>query len=262
MKKKNKMPAILFYTGDWLKDPATRCLTLEARGLWIDMLCLMYESPKRGHLSLASGDAVTEVQLSRMVGSTLPVIKRLLREMEACGVFDKENGVIINRRMVRDEIDREKKSRAGRQGMESRYNKKDNTPTTPVEYEYETDTVIETTNSSNNYLLSRRSRQNNPPIDLVLDAIPKNRLQNPSKTRVQIRRVLDVAVSNGKNEMDCATLLSERFVLYYESEEGQGQYFKSPHKWLEDDCHLVDPSVWGSRKKEPEESGWDSVRKD
>jgi len=34
-------PGFFFYTGDWLKD--TRCLTIEARGCWMDWLCMLHE---------------------------------------------------------------------------------------------------------------------------------------------------------------------------------------------------------------------------
>ena len=254
------MPAILFYTGDWLKDPAVRCCSLEARGLWIEMLCLMYESPQRGYLSLANGQPVTAVQLSRMVGASIEDVKRLTGELRACGVYSETSDEIIySRRMVSDELVRADKSKAGKKGMENRYNKTDNKDVTPLEYETEIELV---SNSTNNYLLSRRSREKSTIVEQVLNAVPKNRLQNPSKTRMQIRRVLDVAISNGKNESDCAKMLVDRFNLYYQSEEGRGEYFKSPHKWLEEDCHLVDPSVWESRKKTQPKSGWDSVTKE
>jgi hypothetical protein len=34
-------PGFYFYTGDWIKD--TRCLSAEARGCWIDLLCVLQE---------------------------------------------------------------------------------------------------------------------------------------------------------------------------------------------------------------------------
>jgi hypothetical protein len=38
----NKRPAVLFYSGDWLKDPAVRKCSLAARGAWIDLLSYMW----------------------------------------------------------------------------------------------------------------------------------------------------------------------------------------------------------------------------
>lgn len=270
MTKKNsktKMPAILFYTGDWLKDPAVRCLSLEARGLWIDMLCLMYESPVRGFLSVGNGTPVTAVLLARMVGGQEEQVQTLLDELNACGVYSvDENGTMYSRRMVADEKLRVQKSEAGKKGMKSRYNKSDNTPdnkvdnkvVTRLEYEYENEIESET-NSSNTYLVSRKSREESKAVDFVVNAIPKSRYHNPRQTKFQIRRVLDVAIGNGQDEMDSAKMLAERIKLYYESEEGRGEYFKTPHRWLQEDCHLVDPSVWDSRKKQQETTGWGSV---
>ena len=42
-----KLPSFQFYPGDWMKDPGLRSVSLEARGLWIDMLCLLFESGRR-----------------------------------------------------------------------------------------------------------------------------------------------------------------------------------------------------------------------
>ncbi len=43
-----KLPSFQFYPGDWMKDPSLRSVSLEARGLWMDMLCLLFESVRRG----------------------------------------------------------------------------------------------------------------------------------------------------------------------------------------------------------------------
>ena len=272
-KKTNKMPAILFYTGDWLKDPAVRCCTLEARGLWIEILCLMYESPKRGYLSLANGDSVSNVQLARMVGASEDDIKRLTDELLACGVYSETSeGIKYSRRMVSDEIVRQDKSRAGKLGMESRYNKNDNKDVTPVEDEDEDVSVIETLvntnivlrdtsgkNSSKDFVDARKARRlGDNPVVIVTDAIPKNRMNNPEQTRLQIQRILNVIEEAGLNVKDAAEQLAIRFKLYYASEEGQGNRFKYPHTWLQDNCHLVDPSVWNARKNK-KDSAWDSI---
>ena len=262
--KRKLMPAILFYTGDWLKDPAVRCMSLGARGLWIDMLCLMYESPTRGFLSLMDGKPVTAVQLARMVGGTLKEIESLLSEMRGCGTFSvTDDGVMFSRRMVADEELRELKSKAGKASARARQSantiatesqQNANTSPTPLEDETEHELVLH--NSSSNYLEHREARmQNDAGVELVVAAIPKNRLRNPAKTRVAIKHALDRAtVDRGT----AAQLLAERIAAYYQSSEGQGEYFKDPHNWLDQDCHLADPSSWDARKK-TETTGWDSV---
>jgi hypothetical protein len=81
------------------------------------MLCLMFESVRRGYLQHATGKPVTAEQLARMTGCSTDEVSRLLQELEDSGVFSRtEHGVIFNRRMVRDEHKRLLCSRAGKNG--------------------------------------------------------------------------------------------------------------------------------------------------
>lgn len=112
-----KLPSFQFYPGDWLKDPAVRSVCLEARGLWIDMLCLMHESVRRGFLQHASGKPVTPDQLARMTGCSTEQVSRLLQELETSGVFSRSpHGIIYSRRILRDEKKRRLCQKAGKKG--------------------------------------------------------------------------------------------------------------------------------------------------
>ncbi len=112
-----KLPSFQFYPGDWMKDPALRSVSLEARGLWIDMLCLLFESGRRGYLQHATGKPVSDEQLARMTGGSAEQVSRLLRELEDSGVFSRtEHGMIYSRRMIRDERKRAACSDAGKKG--------------------------------------------------------------------------------------------------------------------------------------------------
>lgn len=111
-----KLPSLQFYSGDWMKDPALRSVSFAARGLWIDMLMLMHQSPRRGYLQL-NDTPVTAAQLARMTGGATGEVARLLRELEDSGVYSRtDSGTIYNRRMVRDEKKRIACSEAGRRG--------------------------------------------------------------------------------------------------------------------------------------------------
>lgn len=112
-----KYPAFWFYPGDWMKDTDLRAVSVAARGLWIDLLCLMWESDKRGYLVLSSGKPATTEQLARMTGNAPEVVAELVNELEECGVTSRsDEGVLFSRRMVRDESKRRKCSRAGKKG--------------------------------------------------------------------------------------------------------------------------------------------------
>ena len=98
-----KLPSFQFYPGDWMKDPTLRSISLEARGLWIDMLCLLSGSGRRGYLQHVTGKPVSDEQLARMTGGSSEQVSRLLQELEDSGVFSRtEHGMIYSRRMIRD----------------------------------------------------------------------------------------------------------------------------------------------------------------
>lgn len=102
-----KTPAMMFYPGDWMKDTAVRACSLAARGLWIDLLCLMCEGDRRGYLSAPSGKPYSLEQIARMTGCSTDEASRLLEELETSGVFSRSvHGTIFSRRIARDEIAR------------------------------------------------------------------------------------------------------------------------------------------------------------
>lgn len=139
-----KKPSLQFYPGDWRKDPSVNCLSLAARGLWFEMLMLMHESPRRGYLSM------TLRQLARSVGATLSETKSRLKELEGAKTYSVDvAGLIFNRRMVRDEEISEVRSRAGKNGAETRWQNdgkddgKDKTLPHPIEVEDEVEIETE-----------------------------------------------------------------------------------------------------------------------
>ena len=113
-----KLPAFQFYPGDWLKDPALRAASSGARGLWIDMLCLMWESQPRGYLQTPTGAPLTDEQIARMTGNcSLEDVRGWLAELESLGVFSRtSSGVIYSRRLVREERKRVLCREAGKRG--------------------------------------------------------------------------------------------------------------------------------------------------
>lgn len=116
MAKQKKLPAMQFYTGDWMKDPALRSVSSSARGLWIDMLCLMHDSDRRGYLQV-NGKPVSLEMLARMTGNETEQVSRDLQELENSGVYScTEHGTIFCRRMVRDEARRQRLRENGKKG--------------------------------------------------------------------------------------------------------------------------------------------------
>jgi len=111
-----KRPSFQFYPADWRKDSALQSCSISARGLWIEMTCIMHECEPYGYLAV-NGKGFDAAQLSRLVGESAGVVKKLLGELENAGVFSRtSSGCIFSRRMVKDEHIRNTRALAGKMG--------------------------------------------------------------------------------------------------------------------------------------------------
>ena len=110
-------PSFQFYPKDWLADSGLRMCSAGARGLWMDMLCLMWVSPERGSLLKPNGSQVEAKELAKIVSLPEAKAKRLLSELEVNGVYSTtDSGTIYNRRMARDWKQHVSLAEAGRKG--------------------------------------------------------------------------------------------------------------------------------------------------
>jgi hypothetical protein len=109
-------PWLKFYPSDWRADPALRMCSLSARGLWMEVLCLMHEAIPRGSL-LVNGQPVTDKQLASLAGVSVRDVTNCLSQLESAGVFSREdNRTIYSRRMRRDEEKAERDKANGKGG--------------------------------------------------------------------------------------------------------------------------------------------------
>jgi hypothetical protein len=97
-----KMPFMRFFPSDHRSDPNLRLCSIAARGLWVELICLMHEAVPYGHL-IVSGRAPTDADLAVLVGMPSDQLSDLIAELEAHDVFSRTKpGTIFSRRMVRD----------------------------------------------------------------------------------------------------------------------------------------------------------------
>ena len=116
-----KRPSFQFYPADWRNDSSLKVCSLQARGLWVEMLCLLHElgqqdGSRYGYLELR-GNPLSGNQFSRLIGIELAELNLLIDELELAGVFSKDSkGVIYSRRLVRDGKLKQIRSKAGSKG--------------------------------------------------------------------------------------------------------------------------------------------------
>lgn len=112
----SKLPSFMFYPGDWAKDPCLRRCSHAAKGVWIDMLCLMFEGQERGYLA-TSGVAWSDDDIAQAVGGDKSIVLACINELTLKGVAKRDTrGAIYNSRMVVDEHKRKLCSEAGKRG--------------------------------------------------------------------------------------------------------------------------------------------------
>lgn len=108
---------IKFYPSDWFGDPGLRACSIGARGLWMDMLCLMVNASPYGHLKMGR-KKIDAAELAGLVGTPLNRVEKLLAELRQAGVFSlTSHGTIYSRRLVREE----KWRRNGKKGSAIRW---------------------------------------------------------------------------------------------------------------------------------------------
>lgn len=112
-----KLPSLQFYPGDWRKDPGVQSLDYESRGIWFEILMIMFESSERGKLIL-NGLPMPEDALARLLGIDVAKVQQTLSKLLAYGVASicQNTGALVNRRMLKDEEFRRYRAGAGALG--------------------------------------------------------------------------------------------------------------------------------------------------
>lgn len=97
---------------------------MAARGLWIDMICLMHEAEPYGYL-LVNGHPVTDRMLVALTGTDESTLAELKRELETNGVYSVNNkGVIYSRRMTRFAKKAKTNTENGKKGGAAKHKKR------------------------------------------------------------------------------------------------------------------------------------------
>lgn len=117
MARSKKLPAMPVYVGDWRKDPRVQALDYEQKGIWFEILCLMWESDYRGML-LLKGRPIEIDTLARLLGLDKQKCSEVVSKLEAYGPADRDedSGALVCDWMLETEDKRRAKAEAGRLG--------------------------------------------------------------------------------------------------------------------------------------------------
>lgn len=167
-----KAPSIQFYPGDWQRDTGLKMCSLAARGLWAEMMWLMFDGEPYGHLSVKGSDIPPD-KLAVIVGVPLSVVEALLAELEKYGVFSRTpHGVIYSRRMVNDWNRRQTNAANGSKGGNPRLSKSVNRKDKGKDIPLTADAVADSStvlNSSEKERAGAKARGPNTEVQAVID---------------------------------------------------------------------------------------------
>lgn len=80
-----------FYKHIWQNDKALHSCSLEAKGLFAQLLCLMHEAAPYGYLALQNGLPLDTNRLARITGTSARKLWRLITELEKSGVLSRNS---------------------------------------------------------------------------------------------------------------------------------------------------------------------------
>jgi hypothetical protein len=117
-----KSPGFWFFTGDWMKDPELRFCSLFARGLLVDLLCILFEAKEQGYASNPDGTPRTDEQIVAAIsGGDQHEKLAALQELEKSGALSRDSrGVLFSRRLSRLAELSEKRKQNGSKGGSKR----------------------------------------------------------------------------------------------------------------------------------------------
>lgn len=227
------MPYLRFFPRDWLGDPLLRMISPAARGLWMDLLCVMSSCEPYGHLTVA-GKHMTDERAASAVSLPLETYRELLAELEAVGVTSRTAaGVIFSRRLVRDHAAFTRSSRAGKAGGGNpalRRNEQQ-APQTPSALP-----------NANTEAISQKpyARSPNPPLKHPIKgaagatSAPEFELFWSAYPRKTAKKAAIKAWIAAKDKPDIAAILSAiaRAKTSEQWQKDGGQYIPMPSTWL------------------------------
>ena len=117
--KKNsreRSPAFQFYAADWLTDPSLRMCSHETRGVWIDLLSIMFLSDEIGVLMI-NEHILDSKGIQKLTGLSQKKFKKTFDELTKFGILKlDEKNRYFSKRMVNDERIRQIRRDVGQLG--------------------------------------------------------------------------------------------------------------------------------------------------
>lgn len=215
---RTKAPAFLFYASDWLTDPSLRLCSAETRGVWIDLLCLMFLSSEPGFLTIGS-QILDKKGIQKLSGISQKRFTKVFDELTNFGILKQdEKGRFYSKRMIEDEALRQMRRDFGKLGgnpklknkpvdlVQNKVNQNDKQKTTlsisnSISYSKEENNILNSGSLENQHELQKFVFDNCPDVQklkIQLTASDCEKLIAAAGSRAAVEEVL-LAMENFKD---------------------------------------------------------------
>jgi hypothetical protein len=232
-----RLPYIKFFVRDWISDTQLRIVSIGARGLWLELLCIMQGANRRGYLETPSGSKINNEQLVSLCGTTREEFEKYRIELLANGIPSvDDDGIWYSRRMVRDENKSEKCREAGKEGGGSPLLKKEKV--TPKERNTNTEEYHTHSHSHISLKVPFKGDLYTSDFQEFWKSYPKKVGKGAAYAawrRVKNRPIVDVLIESVKKSMR-----TEQW------QKSNGQFIPNPATWLNQARWHDEPDTFGT----------------
>lgn len=247
-----------------MKDPDLRRCSPAARGVWMDMLCLMFECPERGVLASLAGPW-TDQEIAGAVSGETPVVLAAINELVAKGVASRRaDGAIVSRRLVRDEKER----RADRLRQQGYRASKRHSDVTPLVTPSVTPLSVNEDEDESEIRLKPKTREiqfqlENFDGDAAFSALCREHPRPERSQRAEIALIdaVETLVRERQwSRQDAADYIRRQAKLYRDLtvKWPDKSYVKGLCNWLRDKTFEEDPQFW--QKGAKHDAGTEAIR--
>lgn len=237
------LPWFKFFPGDWLKAADLRRCSPAARGVWIDLLCFMWDCDERG--VLRSGNKPwTDDEVAAAIAGPHDIVLAGIQELYDKGVVSRsEGGSLYSRRMRREFIVCQKRATAGRTGgLASQANRKQTAKQKPSK------TLISDSDSdsdSGSHSELNQPRKERPSMaETIYQAYPRH--VGKAKALLAIDKAIEVIAQRDASMRKApASWLLERVQKFADSPAGKrGNFTPYPATWFNGGRYDDDDAEW------------------
>ena len=238
-----KLPWFKFHPSLWRTEPNLCRCSKAAKGVWMDMLCLMFECEDRGVLS-TGGEPWSDDEIAEAVGGDTAANLACLRELLRKGVASRNpSGAIYNRRMARNEDIGRKRSESGKKGgaktqAKAKQNGKQKS----------------SNGECNLSILSLLGFSSKEEMRTAFDdwwSIWPSKTQKVAARKAYekaLQRIVDENLAGDEKPPDW---LLERTQAFARSDKAKGDFCPYPATWLNQGRYEDDPREWGDDRTPP-----------